>query len=112
MNLYAPEHLILSVSDADRLALGVNNAGSVFIGPNSSVVFGDYASGTNHTLPTGRTAAAMGSLTVQSFMKPVAFQTVTGPGLRSLAETVKLLARAEGLEAHARAVEIREEAYD
>ena len=112
VNLYAPEHLILSVSDPDRLALGVNNAGSVFIGPNSSVVFGDYASGTNHTLPTGRTAAATGSLTVQSFMKPVAFQTVTGPGLRSLAETVKLLARAEGLEAHARAVEIREEAYD
>lgn len=112
VNLYAPEHLILAVSEADNLALEVNNAGSVFIGPHSSVVFGDYASGTNHTLPTGGTAAAVGSLTVQSFMKPVAFQTVTGSGLRSLAETVKLLARAEGLEAHARAVESREEAYD
>ena len=112
VNLYAPEHLILAVREAERLALEVNSAGSVFIGPHSSVVFGDYASGTNHTLPTGATAAAAGTLTVQSFMKPVAFQTVTGPGLRSLAETVKLLARAEGLEAHARAVEIREEGYD
>ncbi|HEX5731399.1 MAG TPA: histidinol dehydrogenase [Blastocatellia bacterium] len=108
VNLYAPEHLMLAVSDADRLTLEVTNAGSVFIGPHSSVVFGDYASGTNHTLPTGATAAAAGSLTVQSFMKPLAFQTVTGPGLRSLSKTVKLLARAEGLEAHARAVEIRE----
>jgi histidinol dehydrogenase len=112
VNLYAPEHLILAVSEADRLAVEVNNAGSVFMGPHSSVVFGDYASGTNHTLPTGGTAAAAGSLTVQSFMKPVAFQSVTGQGLRSLAETVKRLARAEGLEAHARAVEIREGDYD
>ena len=99
VNLYAPEHLILAVTDAERIALAVSNAGSVFIGPLSSVVFGDYASGTNHTLPTAGTAAASGSLTVQSFMKPVAFQTVTGTGLRSLAETVKRLARAEGLEA-------------
>ena len=108
-NLYAPEHLILAVSEAERFAREVNNAGSVFIGPFSSVVFGDYASGTNHTLPTGGTAAATGTLTVQSFMKPVAFQKISGQGLRSIAGVVKRLARAEGLEAHARAVEIREE---
>ena len=112
VNLYAPEHLILAVREAEQLAHAVDNAGSVFIGPLSSVVFGDYASGTNHSLPTGGTAAATGCLTVRDFMKPVAFQSVTELGLRSIAETVKRLARAEGLEAHARAVEVREGDYD
>ncbi len=107
-NLYAPEHLMLAVSDAERLACKVMNAGSVFIGSASSVVFGDYASGTNHTLPTSGTAAASGTLTVQSFMKPVAFQRITQQGLASVAPIAAKLARAEGLEAHARAAALRE----
>jgi histidinol dehydrogenase len=107
-NLYAPEHLMLAVSDPERLACKVMNAGSVFIGSASSVVFGDYASGTNHTLPTAGTAAASGTLTVQSFMKPLAFQTITQQGLASVAPVAARLARAEGLEAHARAAALRE----
>jgi histidinol dehydrogenase len=108
-NLYAPEHLMLAVSDPERLASKVMNAGSVFIGSASSVVFGDYASGTNHTLPTGGTAAASGTLTVQSFMKPLAFQSITRRGLASVAPVAATLARSEGLEAHARAAALREE---
>jgi histidinol dehydrogenase len=108
-NLYAPEHLMLAVGDAERLACSVMNAGSVFIGSASSVVFGDYASGTNHTLPTAGTAVASGTLTVQSFMKPMAFQSITQQGLRSIAPVAAILARAEGLEAHARAAALREE---
>jgi histidinol dehydrogenase len=108
-NLYAPEHLMLAVGDAERLACNVMNAGSVFIGSASSVVFGDYASGTNHTLPTAGTAVASGTLTVQSFMKPLAFQSITRQGLASIAPVAASLARAEGLEAHARAAALREE---
>jgi|ERR1041384_14736 histidinol dehydrogenase len=107
-NQYAPEHLILAVGDADRYAPEIMNAGSVFMGFRSSVVFGDYAAGTNHTLPTGGHARAAGGLTVESFMKPVFFQTVSGHGVQTLSPIVKTLARAEGLEAHARAAEIRE----
>ncbi len=106
-NLYAPEHLMLAVTDAEQIACKVMNAGSVFIGSASSVVFGDYASGTNHTLPTGGTAVASGTLTVQSFMKPVAFQRITQQGLVSVEPVATMLARAEGLEAHARAAALR-----
>ena len=106
-NLYAPEHLMLAVRDADRFACKVINAGSVFIGTASSVVFGDYASGTNHTLPTAGTATASGTLTIHSFMKPVAFQTITPQGLASVAPVAASLARLEGLEAHARAADVR-----
>jgi len=109
-NLYAPEHLALAVRDAEQLAAEVMNAGSVFIGAASSVAFGDYASGTNHTLPTSGTARATGALTVHSFMKPIAFQSINGQGIASLTPIVACLARAEGLEGHARAVEIREDA--
>ncbi|MBI3765518.1 MAG: histidinol dehydrogenase, partial [Ignavibacteriales bacterium] len=105
-NHYAPEHLILAVTDPDSLASKVKNAGSVFLGSMSSVVFGDYASGTNHTLPTGGLAAAVGGITVGNFMKPIFFQTISPKGLRSLATTVTTLARAERLEGHVRAVEI------
>lgn len=108
-NLYAPEHLILAVNDPGALASGVANAGSVFLGSLSSVVFGDYASGTNHTLPTGGLARSFGGITVGDFMKPIFFQSITPEGLVALSPTVKTLARAEHLEAHARAVEIREE---
>jgi histidinol dehydrogenase len=109
-NRYAPEHLILAIADAESFSRKVMNAGSVFIGGESSVAFGDYASGTNHTLPTAGTAVASGTLTVHSFMKPVAFQTITQTGVASVAPVAKSLARAEGLEAHARAAASREKA--
>ena len=108
-NRYAPEHLIVACDRAETFLPRISNAGSVFLGPLSSVVFGDYASGTNHTLPTGGGANVTGGVTVESFMKPVFFQTIHGEGLSTLSPTVKTLARAEQLEAHARAVEIREE---
>jgi histidinol dehydrogenase len=107
-NSYAPEHLILAMNDAESISPRITNAGSVFLGPMTSVVFGDYASGTNHTLPTGGTAVSFGGLTVRDFLKPVFFQTAELKGLQSLSSTVKILARAEGLEAHARAIEVRE----
>jgi histidinol dehydrogenase len=106
-NQYAPEHLILAVSEPDRILPRVMNAGSVFAGRNSSVVFGDYASGTNHTLPTSGLAAVTGGVTLQSFLKPVSFQSLTDTGVESLSGVVATLARVEGLEGHARAAEIR-----
>ncbi|HEY6953567.1 MAG TPA: histidinol dehydrogenase [Bacteroidota bacterium] len=111
-NSYAPEHLILAVKDPDTLASGIVSAGSVFLGSLSSVVFGDYASGTNHTLPTGGLAVSFGGLTVRDFMKSMFFQSITPEGLAALSPTVKTLARAEQLEGHARAVEIREMSSD
>jgi histidinol dehydrogenase len=106
-NRYAPEHLVLAVDRAESLASRVMNAGSVFLGSFASVVFGDYASGTNHTLPTARLARTGGGLTVTDFMKPIYFQTVTEQGVDALSDIATTLARAEGLEAHARAVEVR-----
>lgn len=107
-NSYAPEHLMLATEDPASIVGRVVNAGSVFLGSMTSVVFGDYASGTNHTLPTSRTAVSSGGLTVRDFLKPIFIQNVTQQGLASLSTTVKQLARAEGLEAHSRAIEVRE----
>jgi histidinol dehydrogenase len=111
-NLYAPEHLIIATKSAPSLVSTITNAGSVFLGRLTSVVFGDYASGTNHTLPTGGSASATGGLTVGSFMKPISFQTVAEEGLQSLARTTAILAEAEGLEGHARAARMREARHD
>jgi len=107
-NSYAPEHLILSVAAPESVSPRITNAGSVFLGGMTSVVFGDYASGTNHTLPTGGLAVSSGGLTVLDFMKPIFFQSVDAEGLKSLSSVVRILSRAEGLEGHARAVEVRE----
>ncbi len=106
-NDYAPEHLQLAVASPERYSGLIRNAGSVFLGPGTSVVYGDYASGTNHTLPTGGSARFSGGLTVESFMKPVSFQYVNPEGQSALRPVVAALARAEGLEAHARAAEAR-----
>ena len=108
-NEYAPEHLILAVNNPEKFTPRIQNAGSVFVGNLTSVVFGDYASGTNHTLPTNGTAVATGGLTVESFMKPISFQSVTSEGFQNLAAVVKILALTEGLDAHANAIAIREE---
>jgi len=103
-NRIAPEHLWLEDS---RPLPWVQNAGSVFIGPHSPVAAGDYASGPNHTLPTSGGARLRGGLSVMDFLKIVTVQELTREGLASLAPAITTLARAEGLENHARSVEIR-----
>lgn len=106
-NTYAPEHLILQVAEPERWALKVSNAGSVFLGGFSPESAGDYASGTNHTLPTGGCARAYSGVSLDSFFKKITFQQISRAGLGTLGHTIVEMARAEGLEAHARAVEVR-----
>jgi histidinol dehydrogenase len=106
-NNYAPEHLILAI-DNPRDWLGrVYSAGSVFVGEWSPEVAGDYASGTNHTLPTAGTARNVSGVSIDSFVKKITFQELTPQGLESLAPTLETLARVESLEGHARAVTYR-----
>ncbi len=106
-NRYAPEHLILQIQDARAAAAQVRNAGSVFIGPWSPESVGDYASGTNHVLPTYGFARAYSGIGVESFCKTISFQELSPSGLLAIAPTVETLAAAEGLEAHRRAVSLR-----
>jgi histidinol dehydrogenase len=103
-NRFAPEHL--SISD-DRLLAQVRHAGSVFVGPHSPEAAGDYASGPNHVLPTSGAARIRGGLSVTDFVKVISVQQLSDRGLRRLAPAITTLARAEGLEAHARSVEVR-----
>ncbi|HXB09874.1 MAG TPA: histidinol dehydrogenase, partial [Puia sp.] len=107
LNEYAPEHLILSCADAERLAEGVINAGSVFLGHYSPESVGDYASGTNHVLPTNGAARAFSGVSLDSFVKKITFQQLSPEGLVNIGGTVVEMAKAEGLEAHANAVSIR-----
>ncbi len=106
-NEYAPEHLVVNTSDPERVAGTILNAGSVFLGAYAPVTAGDYASGTNHTLPTSGAARGTGGVTLQSFEKTLTIQTLTRSGLEALAPTLCSLAQAEGLTAHARAVDVR-----
>jgi len=106
-NLYAPEHLILSCNDAERLVNKIVSAGSVFIGNYSPESAGDYASGTNHTLPTNGYAAMYSGVSIDSFVKKITFQQLTKEGLENIGETVMQMAIAEGLDAHKNAVAIR-----
>ncbi|WP_290792039.1 histidinol dehydrogenase [Flavihumibacter sp. UBA7668] len=107
LNKYAAEHLIIASDRAGEIAALVVNAGSVFLGHYSPESVGDYASGTNHTLPTNGFATAYSGVSVDSFVKKITFQELTVTGLESIAETVIRMARAEGLDAHANAVTIR-----
>lgn len=107
MNEYAPEHLIISCSDAEIIAEQITNAGSVFLGNYSPESVGDYASGTNHTLPTNGFAKAHSGVSLDSFYKKITFQQLTKQGLQSIGKAVTTLADAEGLQAHANAVTIR-----
>jgi histidinol dehydrogenase len=109
LNEYAPEHLILACADAEVLAEKVINAGSVFLGHYSPESVGDYASGTNHVLPTNGYARAYSGVSLDSFVKKVTFQQLTREGLNGIGDTVRRMAEAEGLEAHARAVSVRTE---
>ena len=107
INEYAPEHLILSIQHAEMMAEKVWNAGSVFIGNYSPESVGDYASGTNHTLPTNGYAKAYSGVSLDSFVKKITFQQLTERGLTNIAQTVMDMAKAESLDAHAKAVQIR-----
>jgi histidinol dehydrogenase len=107
LNEYAAEHLILACNNASQLADQVVNAGSVFLGHYSPESVGDYASGTNHTLPTNGYAKAYSGVSVDSFVKKITFQQLTQQGLQNIGRTVELMAEAEGLEAHANAVRVR-----
>lgn len=106
-NAYAPEHLIISLSEAQEAAEKIINAGSVFIGNYSPESAGDYATGTNHTLPTNGYARAFSGLTTGSFMKTILFQELTREGLGSLGPDVIRMAAEEGLDGHALAVSVR-----
>ncbi|MDR3611722.1 MAG: histidinol dehydrogenase [Ignavibacteriaceae bacterium] len=106
-NVYAPEHLILNVKQPDQFVDYIRNAGSVFLGEYSPESAGDYASGTNHSLPTSGFARSFGGVSVEFFMKAVSFQSLTKDGLSHISAAVETLAIEEGLFAHKNAVTIR-----
>ncbi|MBK6275217.1 MAG: histidinol dehydrogenase [Saprospirales bacterium] len=106
-NFYAPEHLILQIRNAEEVAEKVINAGSVFIGHYTPESAGDYASGTNHTLPTNGFARAYSGVSVDSFVKKISFQKITREGLQNLGKTIEIMAENEELNAHKNAVSIR-----
>lgn len=107
LNDYAPEHLIMACENDEALATRVVNAGSVFLGNYSPESAGDYASGTNHTLPTNGYATAYSGVSVDSFVKKITFQRLTREGLQAIAPAIEAMAEAEGLDAHKQAVSIR-----
>lgn len=107
IDAYAPEHLLLAVEDARALGERITNAGSVFLGNYTPESVGDYASGTNHTLPTNGYARTYSGASVDSFVRQITFQELSTEGLRTIAPTVEAMASAEHLEAHRRAVSIR-----
>ncbi|MDM1508965.1 histidinol dehydrogenase [Myroides odoratimimus] len=106
-NAYAPEHLILNIENAEQYIDLVINAGSVFLGAYSCESAGDYASGTNHTLPTNGYAKSYSGVSVDSFVKKVTFQKLTKQGLKNIGKTIEVMAEAEELIAHKNAVSIR-----
>ncbi len=110
INDYAPEHLILSVEDANAFSAGIVNAGSVFLGHFTPESAGDYASGTNHTLPTNGFARTYSGVSLDSFVKKITFQEITREGLERLGPAVMCMAEAEDLTGHSRAVGVRLEA--
>ena len=106
-NIYAPEHLILATDQWETISPDIINAGSVFLGHLTPESAGDYASGTNHTLPTSSYARAYSGVSVDSFIKKITFQHISKEGLRNLGPAVEILASLEGLQAHKNAVSVR-----
>jgi len=106
-NIYAPEHLIINTVDADSASKNVRNAGSVFLGNFSCESAGDYASGTNHTLPTNGFAKNYSGVSVDSFLKKITFQEISAEGIINLGPTIELMAEAESLTGHKNAVSVR-----
>src|SRR5258706_3640919 len=107
VNEYAPEHLIIGCRDPEATADKIVNAGSVFIGNYSPESAGDYASGTNHVLPTNGYAKSYSGVSIDSFVKKITYQQITREGLGQIASAVEQMAAAEGLEAHKNAITIR-----
>lgn len=107
INDYAPEHLIIAVDNEDELLDGVINAGSVFVGNFTPESAGDYASGTNHTLPTNGFARQFSGVSLDSFVKKITFQRITESGIQTIGPVIEKMAAAEGLDAHKNAVSIR-----
>ena len=112
LNEYAPEHLIIACKDDEQLAGKVINAGSVFLGNYSCESAGDYASGTNHTLPTNGYAKAYSGVSLDSFVKKITFQKLSKEGIQDIGNAIELMAEAEGLDAHKNAVTIRLKSID
>ena len=110
LNEYAAEHLILAVENDEAIADKIVNAGSIFLGHYTPESVGDYASGTNHTLPTNGFAKAYSGVSLDSFVKKITYQKLTKEGLNNIGKTVEIMAAAESLEAHKRAVSIRRDA--
>ena len=106
-NLYAAEHLIVETADPEAIAEQIENAGSIFLGHYSPESVGDYASGTNHTLPTSGWATAYSGVNLDSFCKKITLQRLSAEGLKAIAQTVTSMATAEGLDAHRNAVTVR-----
>ncbi len=107
VNEYAAEHLIIACENNEEIANKIMNAGSIFLGNYSPESVGDYASGTNHTLPTNGFAKAYGGVSVDSFVKKITYQKLTKIGLKNISKVVEIMAAAEGLDAHKEAVSIR-----
>ncbi|MCF8390354.1 MAG: histidinol dehydrogenase [Bacteroidales bacterium] len=107
INLYAPEHLIIVTKNYKELSENIQNAGSVFLGEFSPESAGDYASGTNHTLPTNGNARAFSGVNLGSFMKKISFQEISSEGIKNIGRAVELMAEAENLQAHKNAVSLR-----
>ena len=107
LNEYAPEHLIIACKEDEKIAEQVVNAGSVFLGNYSCESAGDYASGTNHTLPTNGYAKAYSGVSLDSFVKKITFQKLSKEGIHSIGPAIELMAEAEGLQAHKNAVTLR-----
>jgi histidinol dehydrogenase len=107
LNKYAAEHLILACEDAEEMANQIKNAGSIFLGNYSPESAGDYASGTNHTLPTNGFARAYSGVNLDSFCKKITLQFITKEGLENLSTSIVTMAEAESLQAHANAVKFR-----
>jgi histidinol dehydrogenase len=106
-DVYAPEHLIINTTNADEVAQQIQVAGSIFIGSYTCESLGDYASGTNHTLPTYGYARNYSGVSVDSFVNKVTYQKATAQGIKNLGPAVELMATAEGLDAHKNAVSVR-----
>jgi len=107
INSYAPEHFIIAAENESFYMEHIQNAGSVFIGKYTPESAGDYASGTNHTLPTNGYAKAYSGVNLDSFLKSVTFQRISAGGLENIGKAIEVMAEAEGLQAHKNAVSIR-----
>ncbi|MCK5280508.1 MAG: histidinol dehydrogenase, partial [Cyclobacteriaceae bacterium] len=107
LNKYAAEHLILSVKNAEEIADKIINAGSIFLGNYSPESAGDYASGTNHTLPTNRASLAFSGVSLDSFVKKITYQKLSEDGLKNIGPAIETMAETEGLIAHKLAVTVR-----